>query len=260
MKVAKRVVAALSAAAAVVVLILALDRWGGQMAFGVVAAAMTALALLAQAEFYKMVSARYSPLAFAGLFAGFVYLVGLFFLDCSFIVPIVFGLSLATLFSKADKPVGQLAVTLFGFFYIPWMFAHFIRVPQMHGMMALLYVVAIVKASDMGGFAIGLLLGRHRLCPSISPKKTWEGLVGSVVGACVVSAAFIPITGYSAQKALAFGVCAALAGTLGDLVESRIKRECGVKDSSCLMPAGMGGFLDMLDSLVFAPALMQPYL
>ena len=126
-------------------------------------------------------------------------------------------------------------------------------VAMRHGNWMLLYVIAIVKVSDMGGFALGLSSarlmkgGNHKLCPSVSPGKSWEGLFGSV-------------THYGWGKALAFGVAAALVGTAGDLVESKFKRWVGVKDSATFMPAGLGGLLDMLDSLLFAPALLLPFL
>jgi phosphatidate cytidylyltransferase len=130
--------------------------------------------------------------------------------------------------------------------------------------MALLYVIALVKFSDMGGFAIGMLFGRHRMCPSVSPNKTWEGLFGSALAACLMSVFFKLATAYvgafSWPRVFAFAVAAAAVGTLGDLVESRMKRECGVKDSATFMPAGLGGFLDMFDSLIFAPALFFPFL
>ena len=132
-----------------------------------------------------------------------------------------------------------------------------------HGNLILLYVVAIVKFSDVGGFAFGLasarLLGggNHKMCPTISPGKSWEGLFGSVVMSCAVSCGFIPATGFSVGKALAFGVAAALFGTAGDLVESKFKRWVGVKDSSTLkITNGMGGILDMLDSLIIAPSVL----
>lgn len=134
-----------------------------------------------------------------------------------------------------------------------------------HGPMMLLYVVAIVKISDMGGFAFGMtsarLLkgGNHKLCPAVSPNKSWEGLFGSVFASCLVSCLFMSATQFGWGKALAFGVTAALVGTAGDLVESRFKRWAGAKDSATFMPAGLGGFLDMLDSLLFAPAVLLPF-
>lgn len=135
-----------------------------------------------------------------------------------------------------------------------------------HGAVMMLYVIAIVKISDMGGFAAGLSSaklmkgGNHKLCPTISPNKSWEGLGGSVLGSCLLSLAFLPITHYCWPKAVAFGLVAALVGTAGDLVESKLKRWAGVKDSATFMPAGMGGLLDMFDSLLFVPLILIPFL
>ena len=127
----------------------------------------------------------------------------------------------------------------------------------------LLYVVMIVKCSDIGGFVFGLSSaklmkgGNHKLCPSISPGKSWEGLLGSIIFSCVFSCAFMPITGFAVAQALKLGVVAALVGTAGDLVESKFKRWVGVKDSSAFkFTNGMGGILDMLDSLLFAPTVL----
>ncbi len=135
-----------------------------------------------------------------------------------------------------------------------------------HGNLMMLYLIAIVKLSDMGGFAFGLgsqrlFGGNHKMCKTISPNKSWEGLAGSIVGSMLISFAFLPITGFSAPKAALFGLVAALAGTFGDLVESKFKRWAGVKDSSQMkITNGMGGILDMLDSLTFAPALLLPFI
>jgi phosphatidate cytidylyltransferase len=134
-------------------------------------------------------------------------------------------------------------------------------VARRFGNAMLLYLIAIVKISDMGGFAFGVgamkLFGRtHKLCPTISPNKSWEGLFGSVFASCVISCAFLPVTHFVVPKALAFGVAAAILGTAGDLVESKLKRWVGVKDSATFMPAGLGGFLDMFDSLLIAPAVL----
>ena len=134
------------------------------------------------------------------------------------------------------------------------------------GNLMMLYLIAIVKISDMGGFAAGVSTaklmkgGNHKMCPTISPNKSWEGLAGSVIASCILSCSFIPITHFVWWKALAFGVSAALVGTFGDLVESKFKRWVGVKDSSTFMPAGMGGLLDMFDSLLFAPAVLLPFI
>ena len=145
-------------------------------------------------------------------------------------------------------------------------FVAFAYAVHFHGNLMMLYLIAIVKISDMGGFAFGLSSaklmkgGNHKLCPTISPNKSWEGLFGSVFASSVMSCAWMSFTHFGIGKALAFGVAAALVGTFGDLVESKFKRWVGVKDSATFMPAGLGGFFDMFDSLLFAPAALLPFI
>ena len=173
------------------------------------------------------------------------------------------GLELALLLrpkAQTEKAKTYGAAFLFGFL-LAVAFSVLPLVAQRFGNVMLLYLVAIVKISDMGGFAFGVgamkLFGRtHKLCPTISPNKSWEGLFGSVFASCVVSCAFVPATHFAIPKALAFGVAAAIFGTAGDLIESKLKRWVGVKDSATFMPAGLGGFLDMFDSLLLAPAIL----
>jgi phosphatidate cytidylyltransferase len=135
------------------------------------------------------------------------------------------------------------------------------------GNVMLLYVIAIVKFSDVGGFAFGLTSaklmkgGNHKLCPTISPNKSWEGLLGSVAVSSLVSCLFMGATGFGWAKSLALGAAAALLGTAGDLVESKFKRWVGVKDSSAMkITNGLGGILDMIDSLLIAPPVLLAFL
>ena len=156
--------------------------------------------------------------------------------------------------------------SIFGILLIGGCLGALPTIAEEHGNLMMLYIVAIIKISDMGGFAAGVSTaklmkgGNHKMCPTISPNKSWEGLAGSVAASCILSCCFIPITHFIWYKALAFGVTAALVGTFGDLVESKFKRWVGVKDSSTFMPAGMGGLLDMFDSLLFAPAVLLPFI
>lgn len=127
------------------------------------------------------------------------------------------------------------------------------------GSMVLLYVIAVIKLSDMGGFAFGTAFGRHKMCPSVSPNKSWEGLCGSIIASVVMSWIFVKFVGvpnnFPLWKTVTVGVVGAVVGTAGDLTESAFKRWVGVKDSGTFMPAGLGGLLDMFDSLLFAPWL-----
>ena len=110
--------------------------------------------------------------------------------------------------------------------------------------------ILVTVLSDVGGYAFGVLLGRHPLAPSVSPKKSWEGFAGSVL-TCVVGGAIavvLLLDGPWWGGAL-LGACAAIAATVGDLTESTVKRDLGIKDMSTILP-GHGGIMDRLDSLV----------
>lgn len=268
MKIFKRVVTALTTAGLIIGALLALRFCcEGATAMKVVKPVVILLAFLVQLEFSQMVSRKYPIMTWPGVIAGTVYLVSCFYGWTPLLAETVFALGVCALCGKSDRPVAAFATTVLGFFYIPFMLKYLVMIPCMPcaaanppDLMWLFYVLAIIKISDMGGFAFGVAFGKHKMCPSVSPNKSWEGMAGSIFASCLISWAFTPFTGYRLGTALAFGTAAAILGTLGDLVESRIKRECGVKDSATFMPAGMGGFLDMFDSLLFAPALIFPYL
>jgi phosphatidate cytidylyltransferase len=127
------------------------------------------------------------------------------------------------------------------------------------GARCIVWVVLVSKASDMGGWLVGKPFGRHKLVPTISPGKTWEGLAGGLA-ASVLVAVFLagPLGVAEAQWGLlhlaAFGLALGVASVLAGITQSGWKRRAGVKDSSPLLPE-MGGVLDMLDSLLFAAPL-----
>jgi phosphatidate cytidylyltransferase len=110
--------------------------------------------------------------------------------------------------------------------------------------------ILVTVFSDIGGYAVGVRLGRHSMAPSLSPKKSWEGFAGSVVTCALVGAISMPLLLDGVWWAGAvLGAVAAGAATLGDLIESSIKRDLGIKDMGGLLP-GHGGLMDRLDSLV----------
>jgi phosphatidate cytidylyltransferase len=124
-------------------------------------------------------------------------------------------------------------------------------------MIALISLIATVKMSDVGQYTAGRLFGRHKLAPTISPGKTWEGVLGGLLLASVSAWVVLgPIANVAAGlegavRAAVYGIVLAAAGILGDLAESMLKRDAGVKDSSSWLP-GFGGVLDLLDSLLGA--------
>lgn len=118
------------------------------------------------------------------------------------------------------------------------------------GLAALLWLVAVVIASDVAGYFAGRLIGGPKFWPAVSPKKTWSGTVAGWLGAAAVGAGFV-WAGLAGWALVLLSVPVALAGQMGDLAESWLKRRAGVKDSSALIP-GHGGLLDRFDALVFA--------
>jgi len=144
------------------------------------------------------------------------------------------------------------AVTVFGAVYTGFLLAYLVLIREFEsGLILSVAVVVSVWLSDMAAYFVGSLLGRHRLAPLISPKKSWEGFIAGAVASVGTWALvpFIPGSGVRLGHALLVGAAIALAAVIGDLAESRMKREAGVKDSGHSLP-GHGGFLDRLDSLI----------
>ena len=164
------------------------------------------------------------------------------------------------------RPLETIAATLFGIMYAGYLFNFFTKLltawGEVEGRLLVLYLVLVVKCSDVGAYFVGCAIGRHKLFPRISPAKSWEGLGGALLAGIVVSVLFRAISGgqlgmltMGVGDSLILGVVLVVVGILGDLTESLFKRAAGVKDSSRMI-LGMGGLLDVLDSLLFtAPAL-----
>ncbi|GAA4108432.1 hypothetical protein GCM10022415_01050 [Knoellia locipacati] len=128
-------------------------------------------------------------------------------------------------------------------------FASLLLAPE-DGHLRIIYFILVTVASDIGGYAFGVFLGKHPMAPSLSPKKSWEGFAGSAFTCAVVGALGLTflLDGVWWQGAV-IGVVVAAAATIGDLIESSIKRDLGIKDMGTLLP-GHGGLMDRLDSLV----------
>jgi phosphatidate cytidylyltransferase len=128
-------------------------------------------------------------------------------------------------------------------------FSSLLLAPQ-DGNWRLFTYVAVTVASDIGGYAVGVLAGRHPLAPTISPKKSWEGFAGSVLMCMAVGVACVHFALEGRWwVGVILGAVTAVAATVGDLVESTLKRDLGIKDMSNILP-GHGGMMDRLDSLV----------
>ncbi len=150
---------------------------------------------------------------------------------------------------------------LFGVFYVGLLLGHYALLRTLeHGIELVFFVIIVTWLSDTGGFFIGKPFGKHPLAPTLSPKKSIEGLLGgilfSVSGAIISQFTYVPF--FSLGQCVMLGVGLALLGALGDLAESAIKRSVHVKDSGTIIP-GHGGVLDRVDSLLFTGPAMYYY-
>jgi phosphatidate cytidylyltransferase len=160
--------------------------------------------------------------------------------------------------SQPDQPgrlPRDLTATVFAAVYLPLLGSFVTMIAFMErGKWLVLLLVALPVASDTGGFFAGSLLGRHPMAPTVSPKKSWEGMAGSVVGASLVGVGGMVVLEQSWWIGLILGLAGAAAGTLGDLAESLLKRALGIKDMGSLLP-GHGGVLDRVDSILMTAPL-----
>lgn len=152
------------------------------------------------------------------------------------------------------KPTMNIAVTLFAFVYVGFLgsFASlFLAVPGERAVGLLIGAVICTAAHDIGAYLVGKYWGKTPLAPELSPNKTFEGLVGGVLASVFIALLIVSrIHPWDAGKAFWLGVVVAIAAPLGDLCESMIKRDLGVKDMGKLLP-GHGGVLDRIDALLF---------
>ncbi|MEM9446226.1 MAG: phosphatidate cytidylyltransferase [Verrucomicrobiota bacterium] len=241
--------------------------------------------ILAQWEFYQLQKGKgLHVFAKLGTSAGIAFFAVLYFqifhagLTAKYSsvteILIFMGIILASLsrqiFDKDQStPVVSIALTLLGFFYVPYLFSFMERIlfwqtSQMDGAYLVLYLVAVTKFTDVGAYVAGKTFGRHKMSPTISPKKTWEGFVGGLIVALGFSLAlvyFLPnnLASLSGVHAWVLGILLPVISVVGDLAESVIKRDAKSKDSGGTIP-GIGGALDLIDSLLFTAPLFFSYL
>jgi len=238
---------------------------------------VVAISLFATWEMYKLLS-RWGvlPLLPLGLAGAFVLAALLYRGDPEEILlflVVFFVLSLLALLpAKGGSSFSRGAGALFVLFYAGWLPGFLILLrelprwavssysyPEGGGFVFLLFLMA--WGSDTGAYTVGRLAGRHKLAPSISPKKTVEGAVGglvfAVVGAWIGRALWLP--SLSVGQVVFLGLASGALAQAGDLVESKVKREAEVKDSAPLIP-GHGGVLDRFDGVFFAAPFVYTYL
>lgn len=179
------------------------------------------------------------------------------------IVPMLVLIYIIVLFGKFENPVSTIAMTFYGLVYIALPMALLCPIAFHAGeyrSIMVLGMFVIIWVNDTGAYCFGVTIGRHHMFERISPKKTWEGLLGGMLTAVGAS---VLLAHYFSELTLVQWVTMSLLivvfGTLGDLAESQIKRTVGIKDSSNLLP-GHGGILDRFDSIILAIPVIFAYL
>ena len=183
---------------------------------------------------------------------------------------LLFATFIAELFRKKEKPLVNIAVTICSVVYIafPLSMLNFISVggfdiPLLsrphYESWTLLSFIFIIWANDIGAYLTGIAIGKHKMFPRISPKKTWEGFVGGIIAAVGIGALCGCFISPGIPFWMGLGLIASVFGVLGDLVESLFKRTLGIKDSGSILP-GHGGMLDRFDSSLMAMPAAVVYL
>jgi phosphatidate cytidylyltransferase len=175
--------------------------------------------------------------------------------------------------TRDRNPLETMAYTLFGLLYVVWLFNFLTKIVYLPprgplgettGQYYVLYLLLVTKFSDMGAYIAGTLFGKHKLVPHISPHKSWEGLVGAIAFATAGSFGLwllIPdrLAVFTATDVAVLGVLLGGAAVIGDLAESIVKRGVEAKDSGGLLP-GIGGVLDLIDSVLFTAPILFFYM
>ncbi len=268
---------------------------GGPISVFLVGGLIMLLNIVGLFEFYGMVNANGLPrFKWLGLAGGvtlvgtlFVYLSGLAKrqlgepttggaaeLELGIFAVLLLALLGRRVFTHPAAPsFSMVGHTMLGVLYVSWLLGFLLKIyffdaPDDAGFdpgYCLLFFILTTKCSDIGAYSLGSLIGRHKMIPSVSPAKTWEGFVGAILlstAAAMVMAHYwgaARLGGMTLGHAAALGPVLAVGAVIGDLVESVFKRDSGVKDSGSFFP-GIGGILDLLDSLLFNAPLMFLYL
>ncbi len=226
-------------------------------------------------EFYRMLESKgIRPYKTVGVAAGlvvawYVYFQGGFY-SSLFITLVLFIIMVLELFRRDGAfAVYHISSTLFGIFYVGWLGSHIILLRQLGegfpgndmGGFFVIFAFALAWFADTGAYFIGHALGRRKLLPRVSPNKSVEGAVGGVVfgaiAALLAKATVLPFLSYGDVAAL--GLFSPVMAKLGDLVESLLKRDVKIKDTSRALP-GHGGMLDRFDSVLFVAPFVYYYM
>jgi len=270
---------------------------GGPLSIALVGGLVMLLNIVGLLEFYGMAKeAQSHRFKWLGLSGGII-LIGALFLYLSMLADKWWEVGIPTMAKIAELEVNILAGimlgllikrvlthpspsifsivgnTMLGVLYVSWLLGFILKIffyqapagASFDGGICLLFFILVSKCSDIGAYSLGSLIGRHKMIPKVSPGKTWEGFFGAIILSTIVALVFAHYFGESKLGGMQFihaavlGPLLAVGAVMGDLVESVYKRDSGVKDSGAFFP-GIGGILDLIDSLLLNAPIMYLYL
>ncbi len=267
-----------TASGAVLLAVVLGAAYGGKFAYG---AFLLLIVVVGMWEFYNLAAATGSePRRAIGLASGIVLFVTSFFLFDGYVSRSMFDVDMLLggllyftiliplcfiieLFHASETPIRNVATTLMGLLYVAYPMSFMLFIPLLFtgewSAEAFLFYLFIVWGNDVFAYLTGVTIGRHKMCPRISPKKSWEGFVGGVAGALAMGAVGSVVVGGDMAMWLGLALVVSLTSVLGDLVESMFKREADIKDSGRILP-GHGGMLDRFDALLISSPFAFVYL
>lgn len=267
-----------TASGAVLLAVVLGAAYGGKFAYG---AFLLLIVVVGMWEFYNLAAATGSePRRAIGLASGIVLFVTSFFLFDGYVSRSMFDVDMLLggllyftiliplcfiieLFHASVTPIRNVATTLMGLLYVAYPMSFMLFIPLLFtgewSAEAFLFYLFIVWGNDVFAYLTGVTIGRHKMCPRISPKKSWEGFVGGVAGALAMGAIGSVVVGGDMAMWLGLALVVSLTSVLGDLVESMFKREADIKDSGRILP-GHGGMLDRFDALLISSPFAFVYL
>ena len=227
------------------------------------------LSLIGMYEYYKAINATgVKTMSFIGyIFCLAFYVLQLFYPDTE-ISSKIMAVMLITLFTyeifTRKNGVDGIIHTLFGFVYVAFLMSHILRINNLENAAILIWLPFLTAwFTDSSAYFVGISIGKHKIIPSISPKKSLEGFIGGIIGSSVLTTLFgVIIIGYGYDIALVhfiiIGLICGFASEIGDLAGSYIKRFTKIKDFGNLIP-GHGGILDRFDSILFTMPIVYYY-
>ncbi len=229
-----------------------------------------ALAMVSINEYYNLMGKKdYHPAYWVGNFFTAFFIIFAYYAlkknwepaHSAIMTGAAFVTMVSTLFLKRPKQaIVDIAVTLLGMIYVGWFFSYFLFIRALTEKGAyLLFLMVVIWSLDIVAYLVGMRFGKHKLFPSVSPGKSVEGALAGFVFCLIAAGVFGHYAGFDMTHSLILGAIIGVVAQLSDLVESLIKRDVGVKDSSNIVP-GHGGVLDRMDSFILTAPVVYYYL